>query len=446
MHRARGLVGVLLAAMSAAVGAGAQAQVAGAGSFAEISLPAGFSGGVDTEPSLRVGPDGTSYIGAIRGVPSGIDLWKVPAGAASATYLGSPDSLAPGGTVCCLAAGGGDMDLSVNNDGTIGILSLWLGSVTVGQSTDGGQSFVAQPLGSPIPGVDRPWSATDGSNMYMSFHDVATGNIDVLKSPAGATVGLAYVPAGQVFSAGDPALNDNELGNLVADRFHPGVLYQVFTEPSAGGGSTISIGGSGGPQNQIRVAVSSNGGAAWTQHVVYTGPATANYSSIFPAMAEDHAGNLYVVASDNTHVYVFSSTDGGSTWSAPADVNTSGSAAVFPWIAAGGAGGVVVTWYQGTTTDPASTANTWTVQAAESVNASSAAPTYAVSQVSSGTVRQGEICESGLGCSSGRELGDFFQVAVGPDGLADFAWVNDGSSGGAPGDYFGHGGISLGPP
>jgi hypothetical protein len=287
-----------------------------------------------------------------------------------------------------------------------------------------------------IVGDDRQWNTSDGQNMYMSFHDIATGNIDVLKSPAGAAVGLVYAPAGQVFASGDPALNNNELGNLLADRLHSGVLYQVFTEPSSGTGA----------QNQIRVAVSGNGGGAWTQHVVYTGPSTANYSSIFPAIAEDHAGNLYVVASDNANVLVFSSADGGSTWSAPTNVNTSGKAAVFPWIAAGGAGGVVVTWYQGTTSDPGSASNTWTVQAAESVNANAAAPTYSVTQVSSGGVRQGNICESGLGCSSGRELGDFFQVAVGPDGLADVAWVNDGSTGGTAGDYFGHGGINLGAP
>ena len=438
MRIRRGLLGVAAGAVMAITAGGMTAlpaRPALAGSFTNLRLPTGFSGGVDTEPSIKVGPDGTAYIGAIRGVPSGMDMWKVPAGASTATYLGSPDSLVPGNTICCAAIGGGDMDLAINNDGTVVYSSLWLGSITVGQSTNGGSSFISQPLGSVIVGDDRMWNTSDGSNVYMSFHDLATGNIDVEKSPAGPAAGLVYAPTGAgVFSP--TAVPSNELGNLLADRLHSGVLYQPFTQ-SANGSSS---------HNQLDVAVSTDGGSSWTQHAVFTQPAGSDLDSDFPAIAEDHAGNLYAVASDNTHVLVSSSTNGGATWSAPTNVNASGNAAVFPWIAAGGAGGAVVTWYQGTTTNPSNSANSWTVQSAESTNANTAAPTYAVAQVSSGAVRQGVICEGGLGCSDGRQLGDFFQVAVGPNGLASVAWTDDGSGGGAAGDYYGTGGINLGAP
>src|SRR5579872_4930818 len=184
---------------SLAVGVLHRTAVVRAGSFTDLRLPTGFSGSLDTEPSIKMAPDGAAFIGAIRGVPSGMDLWKVPAGGSAATYLGSPDSLVPGNTVCCAAIGGGDMDLAINSDGTIGYSSLWLGSITVGQSTNGGQSFVSQPIGSVIAGDDREWNTSDGTNMYILYHNVTTENIDVEKSPAGAAVGLANVPAGQVF-------------------------------------------------------------------------------------------------------------------------------------------------------------------------------------------------------------------------------------------------------
>src|SRR5205807_2686208 len=47
--------------------------------------------GANTEPSLRLARDGTAYVGAIRGFPKGVDLWRVGAGGGPAAYLGSPD-------------------------------------------------------------------------------------------------------------------------------------------------------------------------------------------------------------------------------------------------------------------------------------------------------------------------------------------------------------------
>jgi hypothetical protein len=55
------------------------------------------------------------------------------------------------------------------------------------------------------------------------------------------------------------------------------------------------------------------------------------------------------------------------------------------------------------------------------------------------------ICQQGIGCRSGRELGDFFQVAVGADGIAGVAWADDGLGGPAVIRYA-RGGLVLGPP
>ena len=47
----------------------------------------------DVEPSVRVDTLGNVFPGAIRGVPAGVDLWRVfaPYGSTDFEYLGQPD-------------------------------------------------------------------------------------------------------------------------------------------------------------------------------------------------------------------------------------------------------------------------------------------------------------------------------------------------------------------
>jgi hypothetical protein len=442
-------LGVGLALTAVLITAGA-ASAAGVTPPPPPSAPADFTNtslanpqykGADTEPSLKVAPDGTVYVGAIRGLPSGIDLWRIEHGTGPATHLSSPDSLIPTTNACCVALGGGDMDLALTGNGTVAFSSLYLGSINVGRSSDRGQTMTRQPLGGVIPIDDRQWQTSDGSSVYMAFHDVLTGNIQVERS----SDGLVYLPAGSVFGPTDPATQDNQLANLVADRHHPGVLYQAYVTSAAPNLSDGTPIGGQGKLNVVRMAVSTNGGSSWTHHTVFTGGPNANYASIFPSAAIDRAGNLYIAVSDNANLLVFSSADQGAHWSAPARVNSPAGAAAFPWISAGGPGGVVVSWFGATTADPASKANLWRVYAAESRNATAAAPAYTLFQVSNHVVHKGVLCESGLNCSEGRELGDFFQVAVGPDGIANLAWADDGAGGPATVSY-GRGGFNLGPP
>jgi hypothetical protein len=402
-----------------------------------VVIGQGTAGIADSEPSIRVALDGSVYVGAIKGLPSGSDLWRSDNAGQSFSYLGSPDSVTaavPGLGFCCAAIGGGDEDFAIDSQGTIGWSSLTLASVTVGRSTNKGASFTVQPLGSAIPGVDREWNASDGSTFYMSFHDVATDNIDVESSAAGPTGGLVYVPAGTVFPVG--LAPSNELGNLVADRRvgHQGTLYQVYVTPSGGGSAN----------NELEMAVSHDSGATWTSHPVFTGPATSEYGSVFPAAAIDGGGNLYTVVTDQTHgVLVFSSTDGGTTWSGPVNVSSlvgsASAATVFPWIAAGN-GGVAVVW-MGASANPGS----WKVYAAESTNAASLTPSYSTYTVSDHVVHTGSLCTAGTGCSNGRQLGDFFQVAVDQNGMANVAWADDGLTSSAQ-IVYAKGGVSLGTP
>jgi hypothetical protein len=437
----RGAAGLVALGVLASVPLGGGGAAAGPG-FVVSTLPNPVFNGADTEPSLRIAPDGTVYVGAIRGFPKGVDLWRVGASGGPAAYLGSPDTVVP--TPCCTGLGGGDMDLAIAADGTVAYTSLWLGSLTVGRSGDGGRTFVSQPLGSPVVGDDRPWLATDGRAMYMTFHDLLTGNIDVERSEPGPEAGLVYAPQRPILPPADAAVGNNQIGPLLADRRHPGLLYQVYTTTSE---PEISIGnGPGTGQNSVRMAVSTDGGATWTQHAVLTGPVAAGYASIFPAAALDRAGNVYVAVSDNSGILVLSSGDRGTTWRGPVRVDPPlGGATVFPWIAAGGDGGVVVGWLGSRVAGVDAPDASWQVFAAESLNGAAPTPSYRVFTVSDRIVHHKGICEQGIGCRSGRELGDFFSVAVGPDGVGNFAWADDGL-GGPTVVRYARGGLVLGPP
>jgi hypothetical protein len=193
------------------------------------------------------------------------------------------------------------------------------------------------------------------------------------------------------------------------------------------------------------MATSHDGGATWTSHPVFSGPTTSDYGSVFPAAAIDASGNLYATVTDEQNgVLVFSSVDGGSTWSAPTNLSSligaNSAATVFPWIAAAGSGGVVVTW-MGASANP----GIWNVYAAEATNGASTAPSYTAYVVSDHTVHSGPLCTLGTGCSNGRQLGDFFQVAVDPAGFANVAWADDGESTGTQ-IVYAQGGVPLGTP
>ncbi|MGH9059880.1 MAG: hypothetical protein ACRDZY_10250, partial [Acidimicrobiales bacterium] len=177
----------------------------------------------------------------------------------------------------------------------------------------------------------------------------------------------------------------------------------------------------------------------------------------FASLARDSAGYLYVTftagpldhasSSDPNfgaltapeQVYVVHSLQpAGSdpsklTWSAPQAITGSGPSAgtnTFPWITAGSDGRVDVAYYhtnetteQGTCASGSGTCTLygagsfknaeWTVQMGQSLDAHSATPSYATSDVSEGPVKHGQICTNGLGCATGgdRSLGDFLQVA-----------------------------------
>jgi hypothetical protein len=335
--------------------------------------------------------------------------------------------------------------------------------VTATNSRNRGDSFFTPPnvVAALVPGDDRMWNdaVADPSTVYISYHDVATFNIEVQRSNNG---GLTYtagagegIDAATLPAAGSIAPTDsaNTAAQIKVDNTacpSKGNLYVAFTAPDNATENTNS-----GPQRSVYVGVSSDAGLdaptfTFTDHKVFASPAgsagaTNGNNNIFPALAVDNFGNVYTVWSDNQNIFLSSSSDRGNTWTAPVRVNldgTVGKANVFPWVAADAYGHVVVTWLgsslAGNSNDaaamqPACTDGTtdcwaqWNVYAAESVNGNAAIPSFSQHVASDHFIHSGTVCTGGTGCSStdSRSLADFFQVALDAQHRANIAYADD---------------------
>lgn len=445
------------------------------------------------EPGDRVDSQGTVYVESIRGVPGGIDLWRWSQsiegppnsnGTLPFKYEGQPDNcgifgLNGGGCVnnvgsptnLGLAPGGGDADIAVNapdpNNSAIpnlALTSLTLApGVTATNSRNRGDVFFTPPnvVAALVPGDDRMWNdaAKDVSTVYLSYHDLATFNIEVQRSNNGGltyTAGLGEaIDAATLPAAGSLAPTDtaNTAAQIKVDNSacpSKGSLYVAFTAPDNAIENTNS-----GPQRSVYVGVSDDAGLGaptftFTDHKVFASPAGSpgaahGNNNIFPALAVDDFGNVYTVWSDNQNIFLSSSSNLGNTWTAPVRVNsdgTVGKANVFPWVAADAYGHVVVTWLganlagnsnDAATMQPACADGTtdcwaqWNVYVAESVNGNAAVPAFTQHAASDHIIHSGTVCTNGTGCSNGdsRALADFFQLALDAQHRANIAFSDD---------------------
>jgi hypothetical protein len=193
-------------------------------------------------------------------------------------------------------------------------------------------------------------------------------------------------------------------------------------------------------------------------------PSAATYGShiglLFPAAAIDAAGNIYAVWATNSSrantietgtntpsttfdVWMSVSHDGGQNFYGPFRISNGVGTSLMPGVTAGDAGRVEVVWYQTPNVGPPLVAaagelqggpdgvpanSQWNVMFAQSLNADSREPVFSVSQASDHSTHNGGICVNGTLCLLGgdRSLADFFQVAIGPDGLANIAYADNG--------------------
>ena len=444
------------------------------------------------EPGDRVDSQGSIYVVSIRGVPGGVDLWRWDqaldgppnsAGSIKGTlpfkYEGQPDncgifSFTAGGCAnnvgspenLGLAPGGGDADIAVNSpDPVTSVPNLPLTSLTLApgvtatHSTNRGDSFSPpNVVATLIPGDDRMWNdAIDPSTVYMSYHDVATFNIEVQRSNDGGVTYLngagEAIDAATLPAAGSlvPTNTANTLGQIRIDHSQcpsRGNLYQIFVAPDS-----ATENNAGGPQRTVYVGVSTDAKTGlpsftFSDHKVFTNPtgslgAKNGAGNIFPALATDDLGYLYAVWSDNSNIWFSSSSNQGAAWTAPVLVNsgaTVGNANVFPWVAADANGHAVVVWLgdnmPGNSNDSSKLEQTcsngtnscwakWSVYAAETVNGHSAAPAFAQYTASDHIIHYGTVSTGGLGGNANRNLADFFQVALDRQHRANISFADD---------------------
>ena len=379
------------------------------------------------EPSIRATTDGILYVTAPIGLGSGgvprvIDsddtqqvrggdmLWRSTDGGATWRELGSYDG----------AVGGGDSDITSTPGGTLFASGLTLACITLARSTDKGQSWVTNPLGGCGGSVvdDRQWNDTYGEDVaYTAFGNTALGAIQVSRADVLAGVAQGDPPA--------TVSGDTEYqwpGVLDVDQRNGSVYvgWNTVGDPNDCDQGCAAPASSVQP-DEIRAAVLDAGGApvAGSPFLVASRPFDTFDSFVSVDTGRD--GTVYAVWSERhpeageTWTMLASSLDGGHTWTAPTRVNAGPATTVFPWVSAGDAGRVAVSYY-GTSARGASPEvvnGDWSVFSALSTDGGS---TFDESK-ETGTIHQGAICTSGTGCASGtRDLLDFFETDYDPQG------------------------------
>src|SRR5205814_6636613 len=138
----------------------------------------------------------------------------------------------------------------------------------------------------------------------LSFHDIATDNIDILRTDSD---GVGYVQTSQAIPATDFKASNNQHGNLAIDHRNtagtvansggktPFWAFQSFAAPSSSSGSA---------QNEAYLAVSNDGGYTWVDRPVSCSTASSQTSLAhnFPNVSVDPSGKLWMAWSDDTHV------------------------------------------------------------------------------------------------------------------------------------------------
>jgi hypothetical protein len=436
MHRRiRQTVGVTLAGLAlAAAPAAARAATFSFGQLQGATVGAkGCGTNQDGEPSIHVSRANDVFLGSERGIGGGSDLWRglgalggSGASGCALEYRGQPNA------VSGVGASGGDIDIAIapakNASGAynVYVASLNLASVNVATSHDRGATFSQTPVQAGLPVDDREWIAAFGSQTsLLSYHDIVTDNIDVLRSDDG---GGTYTQVARAIPDTDYKAMNNELGNLVIDhRNTAGAAagqfwaYQSFVAPRDSSESNL---------DEAFLAVSNDGGSTWIDRPIpCSTQAGVDLNHQFPNVSVAPNGTLWYAWSNEKSIRTATSSDHGKTWRCSGSVSTGSAQAVMPWIVAGSAGVDLV--FYGT---PTTSNQTWYAEFAQNPT-STPAGWGAPQRITS--VHKGAVCEGGVGCSGGRQLFDDFGVDTDQSGWAHIAYSHDAPDLGGSGTYTG---------
>ena len=378
-----------------------------------------------SEPGIAVDPRGPVYVD----VPNGFNdttsvIWRSDDGAQTFHQTGTAVAAGvhdPRQRPCAASSGGGDIDVATDRTGRVYFADLEDFAISAGYSTDHGNTWHCNPLEGLQQGADRPWLATaptaDGSgpavDAYMGYLDLISGQlpgaaqvdpqqIHVLVTSDGGRTWTAAGSFGRGLVPIPGPLFTNSTGNLY-DVFSG--LDAVWLAESADHGKTFTV-----TKISQRLSDPRGNGEGWT------------------VGAADPAGNLYATWVDGGtgDVLYTRSTDDGFSWSPAMRVNPPGQVGIRPWLAAGGANDIAVSWYgaQGSFI-PGSGApdgTRWYAYVARNTDASNPATPFAEAKLSPVPTMVG----FGDNVDVGSIAADFFKVAIGPDGRLFAAFCDAG--------------------
>lgn len=339
---------------------------------AATAVPPSFTGGPlppppaaaanDAEPGIAASGDGTFIIGATS-PGRGADLWTSHDGGLTYSFAADPFQGPPEGAN---PENGQDTDVAAApvSNGTrppnLYGTSLYIANSALAVSRDGGNAFQVNQLGG-TPSQDRPWLAADGPcTVYIAYQNGDSGppsremvsRFDACQTPMQTGSGAVLNP---VQSPTDPYAQGSFLAGKPMVDNSPGSPFQHRLYIPTGGCETDQPSPSFVPSTDpfdcqfarasLSIAVSSDGGQTFVVHRV--ADSTTHELQVWPdQLAIDAAGEIYLAWSDNHHVYLNTSTDGGTTWSPSRTVNAPPSrSAVLPTVAAGPPGHVDIAWY-----------------------------------------------------------------------------------------------------
>lgn len=390
--------------------------------------------GRDGEPSARTDYRGNAYVGGIRGVPAGVDLWYFDLNPSSPTfdpamrvpfYRGQPDGFTEKTEADVGGDGGGDIDLAVGfppissadterNPPFLAYSSLTLANIPTGRTRDRGVTFEFNNAGNLTggpPGDDRQWHEFHGSNaVYLLYRTVAPAIANIQRSNDGGFTYGATTAAGLIGQVG--CIDVHQASGTVYASGSNGVVA-VGTPPSPG-----------------------QAPMSYTIRPAASDPAGVRGIFFVNKVADDGTpnGTLYVTYSNGTDVFLKSSKDKGGTFNGAVRINPpTGAHAttknLFPWMETGPTpGSVGIVWY-GNKTGPNDDNALWKVYYAQSFNADTEQPTFTVTEVTAPehVIHGSNISTGGLDPTGGanRNLIDYFQVSFDPQGAAMIAYTDD---------------------
>ncbi|HZC53697.1 MAG TPA: sialidase family protein [Mycobacterium sp.] len=371
----------------------------------------------NSEPAITFGAHGRMALDGLSWLPEQVNTWTGEFGS-TPTYFGAMDAQplpTPGAGRTTL--GDEDADIDIATTGTMHLADLDAIFNANGGFTQLGVSVTNCPPSASGPagctsqildtaGADRPWLTSLGRRVWVAYHDA--GNSTLIHVKKSVDDGVTWTNSGNPITGQDGTTGqstfNNSLGPIVADPT-TGDVFEAFMagEPQTKGSSAN--------YNNVYIARSTDGGAHYTDKLLFHAAPFTRLNNFWPATAVDAlTGAVYVAWTDQHGVSLMTSHNHGASWTGPITVSTA-TTTVMPTVAARG-GKVDVLYYGSHASSVDDTSAVWNTYDSQRLPGGS----WTIKKVSNTPNRVGAICLEGSACpgNKDRELLDLFEAAEDP--------------------------------